>query len=145
MLDGAGAPVDDALLEIWQADAEGRYAHPEDPQHGTCDPSFSGFGRVATRPDGSFAFVTLKPGRVASPTGGMQAPHLVVSVFARGLLRGLTTRMYFPDEAAANAADPALASVDPARRGTLVARADGARLVFDIRLRGAQETVFFDV
>ena len=145
--DGAGDPVPDALVETWQADPDGRFAHPDDPR-GAADRGFRGVGRCPTGPDGSYRIVTLKPGGLPSPGGGTEAPHLNVSVFARGLLDRVVTRVYFPDEAPANAADPVLASIgDPALVATLVARPDPdmARLRFDIHLQGDQETVFFDV
>lgn len=148
VFDGAGNPVSDALVETWQADTDGRFAHPDDPR-GAAAPGFRGFGRCPTGPDGSYLIVTLKPGPLPSPGGGTEAPHLDVSVFARGLLNRVVTRIYFPDEAAANAADPVLASIaDPARAATLIARPGpdaAARLRFDIHLQGDQETVFFDV
>ena len=147
VFDGAGDPVTDALVETWQADPEGRFAHPDDPR-GAAGPGFRGFGRCPTGPDGSYLIVTLKPGALPSPDGGTEAPHLDVSVFARGLLDRVVTRVYFPDEAEANAADPVLASIaDPDRLATLVARPgpDPARLHFDIHLQGDEETVFFDV
>ena len=147
VLDGSGAPVTDALVETWQADTGGRFAHPDDPR-GAASTGFRGFGRCPTGPDGSYRIVTLKPGALPSPDGGTEAPHLDVSVFARGLLDRVVTRVYFPDEAQANAADPVLASIaDPAHVATLIARPDPdpARLRFDIHLQGDQETVFFDV
>jgi protocatechuate 3,4-dioxygenase alpha subunit len=147
VFDGAGDPVTDALVETWQADPDGRFAHPDDPR-GAAGPGFRGFGRCPTGPDGSYLIVTLKPGALPSPDGGTEAPHLDVSVFARGLLDRVVTRVYFPDEAQANAADPVLASIaEPARVATLVARPapDPARLRFDIHLQGDRETVFFDV
>lgn len=132
----ADGPVVDALLEIWQAAPDGRYDTP----------GFRGFGRAETDPeDGTYAFVTVKPGPVPGPDGATQAPHLLVSVFARGLLKRLATRIYFEDEAEANAADPVLAAVDAGRRDTLVARRDGDAYRFDVRLQGDGETVFFDV
>jgi protocatechuate 3,4-dioxygenase, alpha subunit len=151
VFDGAGEPVPDALVETWQADPDGRFSHPDDPRGapGEGRPAFRGFGRCPTAADGSYRIITLKPGSLPSPGGGTEAPHLDVSVFARGLLDRVVTRVYFPDEAQANAADPVLASIaDPARVATLVARAEpGAdgRLRFDIRLQGDGETVFFDV
>ena len=151
VFDGAGEPVPDALVETWQADPDGRFSHPDDPR-GVPEqprPGFRGFGRCPTEADGSYRIVTLKPGPLPGPGGGTEAPHLDVSVFARGLLDRVVTRIYFPDEAAANAADPVLASVgDPDRVATLVARAKpGAADLyrFDIRLQGEHETVFFDV
>ena len=136
VLDGAGAPVPDAFVEIWQAGPDGRY-----PGAGA---AFGGFGRSDTVDGGRFSFVTCKPGAVPWPAGGNQAPHLDVGVFARGLLKRAVTRMYFPDEAEANAADPVLDGIDSERRSTLVAVAeeDGS-LRFDIRLQGDAETVFF--
>jgi protocatechuate 3,4-dioxygenase alpha subunit len=142
--DGAGAPVADALLETWQADAAGRYAHPEDDREAA--PGFTGFGRAATDEAGRFAFTTIKPGRVPGPDGRPQAPHIAVSVFARGLLQRLVTRIYFPDEEAANAADPVLTAVaDPAARATLIAVPEDGGLRFDIHLQGERETAFFAV
>ena len=149
--DGAGEPVPDALVETWQADPDGRFSHPDDPRGAPREPApgFRGFGRCATSADGSYRIVTLKPGALPSPGGGTEAPHLDVSVLARGLLDRVVTRIYFPDEAQANAADPVLASIgDPARASTLVARAEpgvAGRLRFDIHLQGDHETVFFDV
>lgn len=145
VLDGDGRGVPDALIEIWQADAEGRYPHPEDPRGHEVDPRFRGFGRVPTDAEGAFRFSTVRPGRVPGPEGRLQAPHLLVSVFMRGLLRHLVTRMYFPDDAA-NPEDPVLSRVEPGRRGTLVARRDAVRgsLAWDVVLQGDGETVFFD-
>jgi protocatechuate 3,4-dioxygenase alpha subunit len=135
VLDGDGQPVTDAVIEIWQADPHGRYA----------DPAFHGFGRVATDGHGGYRFTTVKPGRVPGPGGILQAPHLLIAVFARGLLKQVVTRMYFPDEPG-NAADPVLALVPAYRRPTLVARARGPGvLAWDIVLQGRDETVFFDV
>jgi protocatechuate 3,4-dioxygenase, alpha subunit len=145
VLDGAGDPVPDALVETWQADPQGRFAHPDDPR-GPGEGEFRGFGRCATDAHGRWAIRTLKPGPLPVPGGGLEAPHLNVSVFARGLLHRLVTRVYFPDEAAANAADPLLASIpDPDMRARLVAVPDGAGLRFDIRLQGAQETPFLAI
>ena len=144
--DADGAPVDDALLEIWQANRGGRYAHPEDTREEIpLEDGFTGHGRCGTDESGRYWFVTVKPGPVPAPGGGLQAPHIEVSVLARGLLKRLATRIYFPDEAEANETDPVLSSVDPERRDTLVARDDGGVLRFDIRLQGEGETVFFDV
>jgi protocatechuate 3,4-dioxygenase alpha subunit len=145
VLDGDGRGVPDAMIEIWQADAEGRYPHPEDPRSPEVDPRFRGFGRVPTDAQGAFRFSTVKPGRVPAPEGGLQAPHLVVAVFMRGLLRHLVTRMYFPDDAA-NREDPVLSCLEPGRRGTLVARRDVTRgsLAWDVALQGDGETVFFE-
>jgi protocatechuate 3,4-dioxygenase, alpha subunit len=147
VLDGAGEPVDDALIEIWQANRAGRYAHPEDTREEIpLEEGFDGFGRCATDPKGFYGFVTVKPGPVPAPAGGMQAPHIEVSVFARGLLKRLATRVYFPDETEANEADPVLSSIeDPAERGALVARAGDGGLRFDIHLQGDRQTTFFGV
>jgi protocatechuate 3,4-dioxygenase alpha subunit len=145
VLDGDGRPVPDAMLETWQADAEGRYPHPEDPRSGEVDPRFRGFGRWPTDAAGAFRIATVKPGRVRGPDGRPQAPHLVCFVFMRGLLRHLVTRLYFPDDAA-NREDPVLSLVEPDRRATLVARPGAAAGTFawDVVLQGAAETVFFD-
>ncbi|HEY1617862.1 MAG TPA: protocatechuate 3,4-dioxygenase subunit alpha [Streptosporangiaceae bacterium] len=155
VLDGVGEPLPDALVETWQAGPDGRFAHPDDPRggdpRGGGDPAFRGFGRCATDPGGRYYVVTLRPGAFPAPDGGteaprLEAPHLNVSVFARGLLDRVVTRIYFPDEAEANAADPVLAAVPADRRGTLIAAAEpGGGFRFDIRLQGPQETVFFDV
>ena len=145
VLDGAGDPVPDALVETWQADPQGRFAHPDDPR-GPADQGFRGFGRCPTDARGRWAIVTLKPGPLPAPDGGVEAPHIDVSVFARGLLHRLVTRIYFPDEPDANAADPLLCSIpDPDARARLVATADGHGLRFDIRLQGAQETPFLAI
>ncbi len=142
VLDGAGAPVPDAMVETWQADPDGRFDHPDDPR-GAAGGGFRGFGRSATDQGGGYRIVTVKPGRLPTRDGGTEAPHLDVSVFARGLLDRVVTRIYFDDED--NSGDPVLASVDPDRRATLVAVAgpDGYR--FDVVLQGQRETVFFDV
>jgi protocatechuate 3,4-dioxygenase alpha subunit len=132
--DGEGEPVGDALIEIWQADEQGRYEHPSD--------GFEGFGRCETDERGRYAFTTVKPGSEGHP----HAPHIAVSVFARGLLSRLVTRVYFPDEEDANAADPLLSSIDDeAARATLVAVAEDDGLRFDISLQGEGETAFLDV
>ena len=145
VLDGDGQPVTDALVEVWQADARGKYAHTEDDQDQPLEPSFRGFGRVPTDERGAFRFTTVKPGRVPGPAGRRQAPHLLVTVFMRGLLRHLVTRMYFPDEPA-NADDPVLNLVPADRRATLIARSAGVGVLeWDIILQGRGETVFFDV
>jgi protocatechuate 3,4-dioxygenase alpha subunit len=141
VLDGDGEVVPDALIELWQADAEGRYNHPADPR-GAADPGFSGFGRAGTDDAGRWWFDTIKPG-----PHGSGAPHINVIVFARGLLDRLLTRFYFSDEAA-NADDPLLGSLPPDRRATLVAeRAEEGEAVtyrIDIVLQGEGETVFFE-
>jgi protocatechuate 3,4-dioxygenase alpha subunit len=144
ILDGDGRGVLDGMLELWQANSHGKYAHPEDRQEKPLEPGFQGFGRIPTGEDGSFHFSTIKPGRVPGPDGKLQAPHIVVSVFTRGLLRRLVTRIYFPDDPA-NAEDFALNLVDPARRGTLIAgRATNGSFTWNIVLQGPDETVFFD-
>jgi protocatechuate 3,4-dioxygenase alpha subunit len=147
LYDGAGAPVPDGLVEIWQADAAGRFTHPDDLRGDAVvvPEGFRGFGRCPTDADGRFEFLTVQPGALPVPGGGLQAPHLDVSVFARGLLDRVVTRLYLPGEAAANALDPVLSAVDEARRATLVAVPDGTDLVFDIHLQGHHETVFFAV
>ena len=128
--DGAGEPVPDALVETWQAGPDGRFDTP----------GFRGFGRCPTEPDGSWAIRTLKPGRVDG-----QAPHVAVSVFARGLLHRVVTRIYFADEEEANAADPVLGGLDEAARATLLAVPEEGGYRFDVRLQGPDETVFFSV
>ena len=144
VIDGNGDPVPDAIVETWQADPDGRFDHPDDPRGPA--PGFRGFGRCPTDPAGRFRILTLKPGRVPGPDGTPQAPHIDVSVFARGLLKRLVTRIYFSDEAAANETDPLLARVtDAAARATLIAERTGAGYRFDVRLQGDRETVFFDV
>lgn len=140
LIDGQGEPVPDGLIEVMQADPSGSFVKPNGEPSG-----FTGFGRCGTGNEGEFSFVTLKPGRVRSADGRLQAPHLEVLVFARGLLNHLVTRIYFPDEAEANAADPVLSSIeDPEVRATLVARQERSGvLVFDIHLQGERETAFF--
>ena len=146
VLDGDATPVSDAMIELWQANAEGRYDHPDDSQEKLLDPAFHGFGRAATDEHGRFRFYTIKPGSVPGPGSVLQAPHINLSIFARGLLKRLVTRIYFPDEPM-NANDVVLNSVASERRSTLIARKaerEGV-LVFDILLQGEHETVFFDV
>jgi protocatechuate 3,4-dioxygenase, alpha subunit len=145
LTDGNGDPVPDGLIEVWQADAQGRFNHPDDPR-GPVASACRGFGRCPTDADGRYWFRTVKPGAVPDGAGGRQAPHLDVSVFARGLLHRLVTRVYFPDEPAANDADPVLATMPAAERALLVAapQPDGG-LRFDIRLQGAGETPFFQL
>jgi protocatechuate 3,4-dioxygenase alpha subunit len=145
VLDGAGDPIGDALIEIWQADSEGRYAHPADPR--SSNQAFRGFGRfgTGTDPENRFIFHTIKPG---SPDG-VQAPHINVLVFMRGMLSHAYTRLYFSDEAEANACDPVLLCVPQDRRRTLIARREDTSAApiyhFDIVMQGDEETVFFDV
>jgi protocatechuate 3,4-dioxygenase alpha subunit len=136
--------VGDGLIEIWQANAAGKYAHPEDFQNKPLERGWRGFGRIPTDAKGGFRFSTIKPGRVPGPQGELQAPHLVVAVFMRGLLKHLATRLYFPDEPA-NSEDPILKLVPAARRATLLARRNGKNaLEWNIILQGKNETVFFD-
>lgn len=145
--DGDGLAINDAMIEIWQADSQGRYAHArgETPRPNA---TFTGFGRSATDKDGVYSFDTIKPGAVAGPNGKAQAPHIVVCVFSRGMLRQIYTRLYFDDEAA-NGADQILNLVPADRRGTLIAHKEtrGGLPVyrFDIRVQGDNETVFFDI
>jgi protocatechuate 3,4-dioxygenase, alpha subunit len=147
VLDGDGMPINDAMVEIWQAEAQGRYAHP---RHSGPRPNtkFMGFGRSATDKNGAYSFDTIKPGSVAGPNGKPQAPHIVFCIFSRGMLRQIYTRLYFADEAT-NASDPILVLVPHDRRGTLVApkemRGDLPVYRFDIRVQGENETVFFDI
>jgi protocatechuate 3,4-dioxygenase alpha subunit len=144
--DGAGEPVPDGVIETWQADPDGRFDHPDDPRGAAVSavPGFRGFGRTETL-DGEWAVYLVKPGRLPDGDGGLQAPHVDLSVFARGLLDRVVTRVYFDDEDAANAEDPVLRGLDPDRRATLVATSveDGYRL--EIVLQGDRETVFFRV
>ena len=139
--DGAGDVVPDALVECWQCDPDGRFADPGAPGGASTMPGFRGFARAGTDDDGRWSVLTVRPG----PAAPGEAPHIAVSVLARGLLRRLATRIYLPDEEEANAADPVLSSVPAERRETLIARPDGDALRFDIRLQGPGETVFFDV
>jgi protocatechuate 3,4-dioxygenase alpha subunit len=150
VLDGEGAPIGDALIEVWQANSLGRYRHPDDSRDDIkLDEGFTGFGRAATVFEtGEYSIDTLKPGPVPDPEGEMQAPHLCLIVQARGLLNPLFTRLYFPDDAEANEQDLLLRMVPRERRSTLIAsQEDGDPGVyrFDIRLSGEGETVFFDV
>jgi protocatechuate 3,4-dioxygenase alpha subunit len=147
VFDGDGQPVPDAMLEVWQADAQGRFADPQD-KRALPNAAFRGFGRCGTDENGAYAFDTIKPGQVADPDGKPQAPHILLAVFARGMLRHLYTRIYLGDEAA-NAADPVLAIVPPERRSTLIAARESgngnALYRLDLRLQGDNETVFFEV
>lgn len=145
--DGDGEPINDAMVEIWQADSQGRYASPRDTR-ALPNTQFKGFGRSATDADGIYIFDTIKPGSVQGSDGKDQAPHIVVAVYSRGMLRQIYTRIYFADEAA-NASDPILALVPEERRGTLLAhkQSSGGQTVyrFDIRVQGENETVFFEI
>lgn len=139
IIDGDGQGVPDAVIEIWQADAEGVYHGGDDSRE------FTGFGRCDADPDGRFVFETIKPGRVPDRDESLQAPHVNVIVFARGLLSHLYTRIYFEDETDANAEDKILGLVPEERRRTLVALSNGDAYVFDIKLQGEGETIFLDV
>src|SRR3954451_13954650 len=153
VLDGDGAPVPDAVLEVWQANAAGRYNHKDDPRGSAddapLDPGFRGFGRVATGADGEFRLVTIKPGPVPGHGNAWQAPHINIALFARGLLRHLYTRIYFADDPR-NEADPLLSSIDDEKvRGTLLARraedSEPSVYRFNIVLQGETETAFLDI
>jgi protocatechuate 3,4-dioxygenase alpha subunit len=142
--DGAGEVVPDALIETWQAGPDGRFPHPDDPRGAApVEGGFRGFGRCPTDGDGRFRIRTLKPAALPTPDGGTEAPHLDVSVFARGLLDRLVTRLYFADEAEANEEDPVLAELAPEERATLIAAAAGGGYVLDLHLQGPHETTFF--
>jgi protocatechuate 3,4-dioxygenase alpha subunit len=146
VVDGNGDLVTDAMVETWQADPDGRFDHPDDPRGAVARPGFRGFGRAQTVDGGEYAICTLKPGRLPDGEGGIQAPHIDVSLFARGILDRVVTRIYFADEEQANAEDAVLRSLpDDAARRTLIATPtdDGYRL--DIHLQGDRETVFFAV
>lgn len=146
LTDADGAPINDGIVEIWQANAHGKYAHPEDAQDKPVEALFHGFGRSLTDANGGYRFSTIKPGRVPGPDGVLQAPHIAVTIFTRGLLKHLFTRVYFADDPA-NAQDPVLNLVPADRRATLIARraASGkGALEWNIRLQGQDETVFFD-
>ena len=146
IVDADGAPVNDALVEIWQANAHGKYAHPDDTQDKPLEAGFKGFGRVPTDDDGRFKFATIKPGRVPAPGGGQQAPHINVTIFMRGMLKHLTTRLYFPGDPA-NVDDAVLNSVPAERRETLVARPVSGHagvLEWNVILQGKGETAFFE-
>jgi protocatechuate 3,4-dioxygenase alpha subunit len=144
VLDGDGKPVNDAAIEIWQANSRGKYASPEDAQAKPVEQGFRGYGRSLTDDAGAFRFRTIKPGAVPGPGGKPQAPHIMVTIFMRGLLKQLQTRIYFPDDPA-NADDPVLNLVPAERRGTLLAKrkADG-EFEWNVVLQGKNETVFFD-
>jgi protocatechuate 3,4-dioxygenase alpha subunit len=146
VIDGAGAPVKDAVLEIWQADSAGLYNSPSELR-GTADPNFTGWGRCPTNStDGVFRFETIKPGRVPFKDGRKMAPHITVWIVARGINIGLHTRMYFPEETEANAEDPLLARIEHKDRlATLIATKEGSVYTFDIHLQGDKETVFLDI
>ncbi|MBN9594054.1 MAG: protocatechuate 3,4-dioxygenase subunit alpha [Afipia sp.] len=146
VFDGEGKVIPDAMMEIWQADAQGRFADPQDTRAAP-NAAFKGFGRCGADKSGGFEFRTVKPGPVPAPNGKPQAPHILLAVFARGMTQQAITRIYFADEAA-NAADPILALVPAERRATLIATREpdnAATYRFDVHLQGDRETVFFDV
>lgn len=146
VIDGSGTPLRDGLVEIWQADADGLYNSPSEVR-GAADPNFNGWGRCpCDMQTGEFRFDTVKPGRVPYRDGRLMAPHITFWIVARGINLGLHTRMYFPEEEAANAEDPVLQRIEHrVRVPTLIARRDKDVLTFDIHLQGANETVFFDI
>ncbi|MBX5151163.1 protocatechuate 3,4-dioxygenase subunit alpha [Rhizobium sp. L9] len=146
IFDGADALVRDAVVEIWQADSAGLYNSPSE-MRGAADPNFAGWGRCPTRADdGVYSFETIKPGWVPFKDGRRQAPHITFWIVARGINIGLHTRMYFPEEAEANASDPLLARIEHRERvATMVATRDSATCRFDIHLQGPKETVFLDI
>ncbi len=145
VFDGDGKPINDSMLEIWQADAQGRFADPQD-QRGITNSAFKGFGRCGTDSNGAFLFSTVKPGCVPGPDGKPQAPHILLAVYARGMTQQAMTRIYFDGEAK-NAADPILAIVPSDRRTTLIAKREAGETTyrFDVHLQGDKETVFFDL
>ena len=144
LIDGAGEIMPDAMIETWQADPAGRFSHPDDPRGSVVAPAgFRAFGRSYTRPDGSWSITTLRPGSVPDANGIAQAPHLDVSVFARGMLDRVITRIYFPEDV--HEADPVMVAVPKSRRHTLVATATESGYRFDIVLQGVNETVFFEL
>jgi len=143
VFDGAGEPVPDALVETWQADPDGRFDHPDDPRGRV--PGFRGFGRSPTDAAGRWQVVTLKPGPVPALGEGRQAPHVAVTILARGLLHRVVTRIYFADEVEANAADPVLAALGDAERATLIAATAAEGYAIDFHLQGHGETVFFGI
>ena len=146
LTDSAGDGVPDGMIETWQANAAGRYHHSADDRDELeLEDGFLGFGRSGTEDGGRFEIVTVKPGRVPWPEGGFQAPHIGITVFARGLLKHAVTRLYFPDETEANAEDPVLSRLRPEQRETLVAVADNGGVRFDICLQGPSHTTFFAV
>jgi protocatechuate 3,4-dioxygenase, alpha subunit len=149
VLDGDGAPIPDAMLEIWHANAEGKYHHPDDHQAKRADPNFIGFGRAFADKAGRFRFITIRPGAVPGRGNALQAPHITLAVFARGLLKHLMTRIYFADRAAENELDPVLSKIaDATARQTLLARPVAGKIGvyrFEVVLQGEGETVFFEV
>lgn len=146
LYDGAGQPVPDGLIETWQADPDGRFDHPDDPRGARRRPGWRGFGRCPTGPTGQYLIRTIKPAMLPAEHGQLQAPHLDVSVFARGMLNRVITRIYFPDEIEANAIDPVLVSIRASERSRLVAIAAGpGQLRFDVYLQGDRQTPFFRI
>jgi protocatechuate 3,4-dioxygenase alpha subunit len=146
LLDGAGEPVLDGMVEVWQASPSGRYAHHADPRLDLYfEPGFVGFARSGTAPAGRYELTVTRPGRVPWPGGGFQAPHLLLSIFARGLLKRVATRVYFPDEIDANAEDPVLSRLPAKTAATLFASHEDGGLRFDVRLQGPDATTFFAV
>jgi protocatechuate 3,4-dioxygenase, alpha subunit len=144
--DGNGDPVPDAVVETWQADADGRFAHPDDPRGAVDWGEFRGLGRSGTDDEGRYAIHTIKPGPVPGPNGTTQAPHIDVTVMSRGMLARVVTRIYFPEEEAANTADPVLSSLPAtAASETLIATKTDDGYSFDVHLQGEKETVFFDI
>lgn len=146
IFDGEGKVIPDSMLEIWQADAQGRFADPQDAR-AVSNAAFKGFGRCGTDANGGFEFHTVKPGAVPGPGGKPQAPHVLLAVFARGMTQQAITRIYFADDAS-NATDPILALVPVERRATLMAAREPGNAVtyrFDVHLQGEKETVFFDL
>jgi protocatechuate 3,4-dioxygenase alpha subunit len=147
LLDGTGVPIPDAVVEIWQANAEGKYAHPADTQDKPLEQGFRGFGRIPTDDEGYFRFSTIRPGTVPGDGHSMQAPHLVVRIVMRGLLRGLLTRAYFADDGD-NVADPVLSEIPTHRRSTLMmvpTPEDAMHYQWTVRMQGLDETVFLEV
>ncbi|MTI18860.1 protocatechuate 3,4-dioxygenase subunit alpha [Rhodobacteraceae bacterium RKSG542] len=144
--DGTGTALKDAMIEIWQADSNGLFNSPSDTR-GEADPNFAGWGRQPVEPEtGEFVFETIKPASVPAPRGRTQAPHISFWIVARGINVGLNTRMYFPEEEAANAADPVLGSIEHRSRvATLIANREGSTYTFDIHIQGENETVFLDI
>jgi len=146
VIDADGLPIPDAVLETWQANSHGKYNHPEDWQEKTLEPGFRGWGRIPTDAAGAFRFTTIKPGAVPGPGGTVQAPHIVIAIGMRGLLKHLVTRIYFSGEPA-NQTDPVLQLVDAQRRSTLIARElpdERGVLEWNVVCQGENETVFFD-
>jgi protocatechuate 3,4-dioxygenase, alpha subunit len=146
VFDGNLQPIPDAIVEVWQANAHGKYAHPDDQQDKPLERGFRGYGRIPTDDDGRFSFTTIKPGSVSEPNGEEQAPHLLVSLMMRGLLKRLVTRIYFPEEPL-NSSDPTLQLIEPSRQKTLVLNPGDqpGTFTWDIHMQGNEETVFFEL